>query len=142
MGWFVAVSGVVQLAIAAWAIKIGRDALEVSRRVATDSRRERARGDARYRLLALHDLLDVLEPMRIARATLDNDAWTARQQWVRTLLASASLRDQFPVIVALSERDIVATEEETQRMLRQAREELLNELEVEGDRAYALEWLA
>jgi hypothetical protein len=82
----------VGLVVAGWTARINLDSLELTRDIQRNATRERERVDAQYRLMRMHELLDVLAPLEIARVQMDGDLYTARQQWMRTLLAAASLR--------------------------------------------------
>jgi hypothetical protein len=137
MGWFLGISGVVQLLIALWALKIGRDALKVSERVEQDARSERERADHRDRLMWMQTLLNELRPVQEAMAAPHETEYHNRQRWMKTCLATAGLRDRLPATVAVSERPYSDGWPGMVADVDKAWTELHDALEHEADRAYA-----
>lgn len=142
MPWFVAISGIVQLMIAAGALSIGLKALRVSERVQMEATLQRDRMLAYDRMMQTHTALNEVGPLLAARQSSDGEAYRERQQWLRTMLTVAGLRGRLPFTESLSACDIVASEDEIARLIRQARDELIEELEHQADRFYGFERLS
>jgi hypothetical protein len=116
---------------------IGLKALWVSERVQSDATRQRDRTRAYERMMQTHTALNELEPLLKLRHELEETQYREKQQWLRTMLTTAGLRDQLPITKGLSERDIVAPEDEMIRLVQEAREELLRELDHQAASFYA-----
>ena len=137
MGWFLGISGVLQLLIALWAVHIGRAALRVSERALADANRQRQRADQRERLQWMQTLLNELQPLQQARAANDDRIYRDRQRWIRTALAVSGLRAELPATVALSNRPHEEGWAGMVDTVDKAWEEIHDALGVAADRAYA-----
>jgi len=87
--------------IVAW---VGWNALRVSQRVQADSALERARADARDRLIWMQTLLNAVPGVPDARAAQNREVYEDLQRWMLTALATAGLRDALPKATMLAIR--------------------------------------
>ena len=142
MGWFLGISGVIQVALAVFAVLVGAKALRVSERVERDSVRERDRADDRQRLMWLQTLLNELVPLQEEELRPHERGYLDRQRWIRTCLAVGGLRYRLPETAALSDRPFVGGSQDVVDAVDRAWQEIHHVLEVEADRAYAGERLA
>jgi hypothetical protein len=141
MGWFVGASAVLQVALAAWAIKIAVNAHGVSEQAALTAEREHRRADARYRLMCLHDCLNAVRELWVAKRTMQADEHFEKQRWLKSMLAVAGARHELPLTVTLSEMPRNTRRDVFGDACISARDELETLIEHDADRIYAGERL-
>jgi hypothetical protein len=131
------VFGFVQLGIAGIALFVAWKALVIARDAQRFSERENIRAGNRDRLRRMHEALNQLRPLQDASLAPHEEDYENLQQWLKTCLAVAGARDVLDLTMALASRPIGGDRDDVFEAVQQARQQLLQTLEYEADRAHA-----
>ena len=138
---------VLQLGVALIALRVAVRALGISREANNRAVAEGTRAANREVLRWLHEAFNQLELVQQESLAAHSVKYEKYRQWLRTYLAVAGARGRLPLTTALSDRDclpggsLAADQNELVLAVDAAREELLEVLEHDADRAYAGELL-